>query len=496
MSLELSSPQPVGFLVQHERKEISNNLGRNLLDSFALVFAQPKSPGVIATALELGANERFTLHVARNEGHFGELHDLKTKIESYFNKGSEKKPDKDVRLYILQNCCQSICKSTLELGWSGRKFTPREFQDSLERVRDKRNHKHQKVAQLLVKVFEEVIKLPKLMDKYVTNRDTTTIDLPGEAKTPSVLPEELRKFLNNVTTLSFEVLESHQEAVNDLWNNWVGEHKTNGKTKMDNQYPESGIKVLRLVYSLANYGRAYYDIRRFKEDHPKSKLDINFLGESAHGTERSFKTKKCIIERAKTMGIRSPTDDRLNGSFTSAECVDCHANAFKPCDCPYKGSMENVEWPPDEKACARCWALAVDLTMNEPRMELWTHCEMQVLEMLLDRPSQSDFFDYIGCNKGPCWLCYHTLINMTKNFQMRKPHLKICATWDPPAFKNNPKSRERCLEVLSALGEEMKRLAKIEPTPKSIPSQPDCPGDTNQFHSPRTRSQPLDRKFH
>lgn len=83
------------------------------------------------------------------------------------------------------------------------------------------------------------------------------------------------------------------------------------------------------------------------------------------------------------------------------------------------------------------------------------HCEMQLLQRFLSNAYLNihKVFNYIGCNKAPCWLCWHTLKSVTNCFEMREPHLKVYARWWPPSFHGE--SGYRLSETLNGLLKHM-----------------------------------------
>ena len=247
--------------------------------------------------------------------------------------------------------------------------------------------------------------------------------------------------------------------------------------------------MLRIFYLLANYRRAYYDIRRFREEQGKVRFDIEFVGMCNGSSFEYSVVKECIMNTAVEMGLRpSANEDWPPGQFmvkrTECDNLDCHRHTIEQED----GICSALGFD-----CKDCEHTVLENMPEKPQLEMWIYCEMQLLQEVLENGKQASSYDYIGCSKGSCWLCHHALINMTKDFKMRQPHLKVCATWVPPPFEHSPQNRARFKEVLRALDGEMRKLVK--PTNNAVKhfAQPNCPDATDHFYSPRTRAVTMGR---
>ncbi|KAI1084454.1 hypothetical protein F5B20DRAFT_593511 [Whalleya microplaca] len=504
-------PQRVENLTAGSHRVSKKILGSNLLDSFALLFSRPHARDVIATAMERITTKEntFVLHVAKNDGHYCDhlpMRGVKIVLENWFlNKNllgvkirargtnvDKADTNNPYWRFILAECSESIFKSIDgQLGINGTEKKRQEQKTTLAKFRDvvknrtkgkgskqKSNDDGRKeAAELLSAVvdgFETYLDNPRL-----TREASLVISKNGEigpSHPPKHLLQQQIDFLCRVTTSCFhalELLEAHRELVEDL--------RTGSGTG----------KILRLVFTLAKYCRAWYDMALFKLSHQPINISINFLGCPAPAGSAYALT--CIDDELRQMANSAKTAHWLSVRYSSVQWPptfedpneDTQDHQFL--DCPY-GELRKPEdfppqWPPDKKACDDCWFAMLAAKKGQIWIPTIVHCEMRMLEKLLSSSDRSVFFDYIGCSKGPCWLCYHTLTNMTTQFKMREPHLKIYAAWEPPSFNDNQANRERCIEVLKGLNNEVMRLN----TPKLEPREilPDCPDD-DQFDSPRT----------
>ncbi|KAI0900450.1 hypothetical protein F4806DRAFT_448684 [Annulohypoxylon nitens] len=84
---DASTMQPINvkeLLRRVDGDEDLDKLGKNLLDSFALIFAQPGPEGVIATVMERKNPNSYVLYVAKNYGIYDHLTRLANDIKSWF----------------------------------------------------------------------------------------------------------------------------------------------------------------------------------------------------------------------------------------------------------------------------------------------------------------------------------------------------------------------------------------------------------------------------
>ena len=482
-------PLSIGSLLNKDTG-LSDTLGENLLDSFALIFSGQASDGVAATALMQEKQHRFTLFVARNDTFFeDELGHLRKGVESAFTHGFEKDEEKQNGLWkiILRISCRSVCRSLI-LACKGGKWRPTigKFQKFLQDTLTKKGqtYYHQAAEELLsiITVLQDEIGVGKASEE----------SRKGNAVNPqSNCPDEkVLRPLGKAMDKSFHLLESCSQTVNSLWVEW-GKAPQNSRDCHYQHSSGAGDSILRLFYMLANYRRAYYDIRRLSEEHRKINLQIEFMQSCDGFIGKWTITKACIMNAADALELRKRTDQLWpygqDPRMNTETCDDPTCS----CRTPSPAASQEEIAASDQSPCEDCRDIIFDNLENRERLETWIHCEMQILQYVLTSCKRASFYNYIGCSKGPCWLCHHTLINMTSDFKMRKPHLKVCAAWHPPDFPNN---RARFKEVLRALNGEMLKLAKGKDESTNELAQPDIPDATVHFQSPRTKSVPMRRE--
>ena len=86
---------------------------------------------------------------------------------------------------------------------------------------------------------------------------------------------EFANCLKQITTENFHLLEKYAVIVDSLWRKW--QEASGDNDKCPEQGPKVGGRILWLLYVLAKYCGAYYDIGRFKGKRGKVKLQIIFL---------------------------------------------------------------------------------------------------------------------------------------------------------------------------------------------------------------------------
>ncbi|KAI1649588.1 uncharacterized protein F4817DRAFT_313729 [Daldinia loculata] len=425
-------------------------LGKNLLDSFALIFEQPGSQGAVAVAMEWCEQLNiYTLHISKNYPS-GRIPDhLIVDIQKWFKDNIECAVNnsclsRESKLWkdLLGNCCAKISKYIVE-ACNGDNSSEKIF--NLSRVSSSVEYlvlSPQNVGLVEArKVFLEIISSLKKFF-YGPHSIESKISKPGRANGGSEHPlrykdvasREPIDFLHDITHVCFELVESHGGDLNALHDELqAGLKEWEGRKLLRN--------IHGLIYTISKYLRAWYDIVRFKIHSSSAILCINFnLGLNRKSRELTLDFSK-FLERAIEIGI------------LEKEKEDTLRKWYHIKDHPICGS---------------------------------SHCEMQMLEYLLTH-NDANFFNYIGCSKGPCWLCYYILSSMTSQFKMGQSHFKLYPSWLPPEFTKCHMQREQLIEVLKFLGEKMKRLVDLGKGKKrhSRDALPDCPNDQETFLSPR-----------
>ncbi|KAI1411707.1 hypothetical protein F5Y13DRAFT_191015 [Hypoxylon sp. FL1857] len=434
-------------------------LGKNLLDSFALIFAQTGPEGVVATILEQSSAESniYTLWVARNFVRDCRFSNLAEEIGKWF-KASElhvkghhihiPSPNNDLWTKILQNCYPIICIH-LTNAYNIKENENVELDDTQKWIKSLVASKSYQDKRRWKEVLDA---LPPILDQlngYFSQKfDPNNKGSAEECEDGKSAPTE---FLDKITSLCYQLLESHKELTTEFFKDCC---KTGTQDKW--------LKVFRrLIFVMASYRRAWYDMVRFKTDHESATLQIRCLPNSTYCEGNSIMLTE-IFEAGVKMGIYERDDER----------------EFKR-EYPALERLEKATKFPGRFGKA------------SPRV----HCEMRILDYVLENRDPTKFFNYIGCSKGPCWLCYHTLKFMAPGIGMRAPHWKLYPVWEPPRFLNSPPNRERFIDVLQILDDRIENLRRLAETRKRRPWEhrfsgcgTDCPGIEDAFLSPRTES--------
>ncbi|KAI1471911.1 uncharacterized protein F4812DRAFT_456014 [Daldinia caldariorum] len=402
---------------------IKKKLGENLLDSFAFIFTQPGGRGVVAVAMEWSDKDpnKYTLHVRKNYPSYSELVHISKAIEEWFadEPGDATKDvlelDRNDTLWeiILHNCHQGI--SLLIRNGFGRRNKSQKISalsDALKRAIDKNSNPHTTEAgnDIILEVLRE-------FKKFLRTRDRATS-------------------LHKITELCFKLAESHGTDMKERFNTLKGEFKR--------EYQFSN-RIEHLIYSLANYRRAWYDIAYFRAQHNSTTLNIKFNLDQPSSSMKQFPKPEIL---------------KINGKGIFDETKK---------ESSYKTKIKRM------KKRSKIYGGEV---------EYWKHCEMQILELLLDFDGKETFFDYIGRSKCPCWLCHHILSSMTSEFRMRRSHMKLYPKWKPPEFRSE-QNQKRLAKKLKLLHEKMAELVTQPGTDKSGSTQTDCPDIKDTFLSPR-----------
>ncbi|KAI1139682.1 hypothetical protein F5Y05DRAFT_424595 [Hypoxylon sp. FL0543] len=422
-------------IVEGEGKDWEKKrLGKNLLDSFALIFAQPRSGGVVATILEYSGEESndYTLWIAKNFVRDCPFAKLARKLETWFKDREERERDaqghhihiptsqNNLWCTILRNCYPMI-------------------RVSLKHASKVKNAVESSIPcpQTVPKKLNDIL---RELDKYFP-----------ETRGPNIAQEwknggsALEQFLDIITRLCYDLLESNMASPNALFRHCCKESTHEIWWK----------KLRRLIYILANYRRAWYDIVRFKTSHESATLQIQCIPTSGYCTGNSIILSD-IIREGKAKGIYE--------SRSRAEIV-------------------------------RDYSILPKLERETKAKQAWprVHCELRILDFLLENRDLKNVFNYIGCSKGPCWLCHYTLECMAPKIGMRACNLKLYPVWEPPRFQGSPQNRQRFIKVLQSLDKTIKDVLNREMKKQLKPRayrysncKPDCPDIEETFLLPNT----------
>ncbi|KAI6089019.1 hypothetical protein F4821DRAFT_276575 [Hypoxylon rubiginosum] len=418
-------------------------VGKNLLDSFALIFARPGGPGVAATVLECSAKDpnTYTLWLATNDGAKSySLRRLAKDIEDWFKNRAlyeyqdtlpsdhpdNPDPKKDLWASILTYCYPSIVKFIQDtykilnefretLNWIESAmdlFTPSEEQRAA----------HDGITRILNQLKVD------FGNRLRTNAANGSPDENWIDDDPS---DRVERF-NKITQLCFQELECHELSIGEIFQGLIEPKNEEEIQKHDREerirketWPRkenTGIckentwrqwdtqeitfeKFRRLIYVIANYRRAWYNLVHFK----------------AQGSN-------------------------------------------------YILQIRTISMPEGQR--------------HLPRTRLF--CGMQILEFLLESDHPNNFFSYIGCSKGPCWFSYHTLKCVAPEFEMREPNLKIYNAWGPPKVPGDSSYQHRLIKVLRILDEKMREAANKGGNLERRAALPDTPDVEKRFVSLRT----------
>lgn len=494
---------PIGLIVEDANDyEERDNLGKNLLDSFALIFAQHGPEGVVATAMNRDDTEPhvYTLLVAKNYSECCSLTELFESIEGFFTAGvlcDGCSNQVDTKIYqdklwcaIVRNCYPSICKEIYRACRVPRKpyykgtFCDKEIRNNFLETRaciksaDRPSPagKMSYEADGLLSILDHIyLFFSNNLNVHTNKRNPGWKNDDQKHESPHSKPasNELINLLYKITQLCFKLLESHRESMSKLF------HKCFAEFIQDDQEERNKWlnKLRRLIYIIANYRRAWYDIIRFKTHHRTSILRIKVVTQELVTCSM---TLKCIANAGIQMGIleEGQEEETFIERYSNFEAKQ-NADLEKA----YQGYMDTPE--PESLEFLR---------KEEAWVSLWMHCEMQILEKLLHCQCHDPHqFNYIGCSKSPCWLCHHALKKMTSKFEMRDPHLKLYPGWKPPTFKDNNLDRGRFVKVLQFLDRQVSILVRSELAERRKNRQristrilPDCPDIEKTFLSPRT----------
>ncbi|KAI0831593.1 hypothetical protein F5Y06DRAFT_301629 [Hypoxylon sp. FL0890] len=470
---EQAQPYPIMLIMEGGDKDWKKKLlGRNLLDSFALIFSQPGSHGVIATVLGRSSERTngYTLWVAANSVRRDPPNGLLRNIEHWFTtrKSHEgyvggchvDKPDLQNSLWtaILRNCHSQMCMLLRNMCDRKQKQSKNtgNAQEWIKTIGDFAPYPYrrywQDIQPGLLSVLQKLEEyssdnLGPLAEKSTESwkKGNATDGIPPGIKAETT--SKLEEFLNTVTTRCYDLLKSHEKSME-----YFLEHC--GETRAQD---EMWLRQLRrFIYMMANYRRAWYDMVRFKTDHDSATLWIKCIPNSEYLKGNSIMLTP-IFNAGVNMGIYDRAYERK-----------------------FKREYANLS----------------------RKVLPHVHCEMRILDFVLGSRHLQNFFGYIGCSKGPCWLCYHTLKYMAPDFGMRAPHWKLYPVWEPPRFQESPQNREGFIKVLQFLDKTVKdRLDSAMNGQVKIGQYrysgcgPDCPDVENTFLSPRKSSMPWLREI-
>ncbi|KAI0884733.1 uncharacterized protein GGS22DRAFT_200429 [Annulohypoxylon maeteangense] len=399
--------------------EVKKQLGENLLDSFALIFARPGSDGVTATAMEWDSKNpsRYILHVARNSGEDSLSSYLVSRIQVWFETPHDNyvdNPDITNEFWqeIVQSCYPNIKKSMFETCYV-----------KLQNVYDKDEYPFEDLRNLIIDVactksddeippqakgLVYVLDIVYYLSDYdlVWTRESTYFRLGDLTSIPT---KKDLKLIHKLIHICYELLESYLVPMDDLIHQCRRRCREIGYVDRKIEYPETFLlRTRRLVHIIAEYRRAWFDMVRFKIDHREASLQIRIVPLDKF-------TVSMKLESIGNEPYRTEVSKIIN------ELEECIAK------CLNNQSHSSVD-PSTVRRKPR------DLSWQGRILKIWdhapfvVHCEMQILELLL-RQGSSKFFNYIGCSKGACWLCYHAITMMAPEFTRREPHLKLYPRW-------------------------------------------------------------------
>ncbi|OTB05402.1 hypothetical protein M426DRAFT_21992 [Hypoxylon sp. CI-4A] len=431
-------PRDTKYLIKSSSgQENKDQLGKNLLDSFALIFAQSNAGSVIATAMKLKEEEKntYTLLIARSDGECSsrdsnmtasghvlqksdsctklakqmrEWFENKDEITGHHGKNHINRPSLQNSFWtaILENCGDKIRKLIVE-----KCKPPDGINDVFSYIRRAIGDIN---TSLPIYSREALDCLSSIVDG---------LEICYRSEKPPLTT------LDKVTSLCFQLVSLHRPQMEAMFERLA----TGNERWWWNRFEW-------LLFMIANYRRAWYDMVRLKIDDNSAILHVEFLG------SKSGKIHKGMIKN-------NDKDTFLNEYQIASNRLHRHSSTASRSD---------------EEA----WG------------NLWVHCEIQMLNHLLTNEQPDDFYGYIGCSKGPCWLCEHTLKNLTSSFTMRKSHMKIYPSWDLPRFREFKSVRPRVMKILKFLHAEMKLRIQEGKVRRTVGS--DCPDVMLTFRSPLT----------
>ncbi|KAI1388338.1 uncharacterized protein F4822DRAFT_443391 [Hypoxylon trugodes] len=371
----------IGLLMDHiDEPKYREPLAKNLLDSFALIFSQPGSTGVAATALRYVDDERtaYKLLIAKNQPFDVSTNSLAETIGEWFESRQQLKcsqfgePTLQDNLWkgILE-CCYPSIRESIQKAWKGQNaqvWISTKI-DRLERI-DPRPRGSDSLRKILAHLCS-----------YYMNELNLHENFPASGTHDH---DKLMEILDMTARDCFKMLVVYRGQMGVV-------------LKKCGMREASRRGFGRLIYLIGNYYLAWYDMARFRARPDSTKLQIELV---QPGT-----------------------------------LVDSGWTAVRP---PKNSSKSKREQRPP-----------------------WVHCEMQLFDLIMCDEHPEKFFNYIGCSKGPCWLCYHVLKYMTSRFRMRKSSLKLYPQWKPPKFQQSGPHEKRFDKVRDFLDAKIKGLVDL-----------------------------------
>lgn len=446
LDFENNPSEPLKFrsieeIVKNTSNQAKEQLGKNLLDSFALIFAQSGSDGVTATIMKSDSREpnEFVLYVAKNHGENGSLSDLATDIERWFITGDPNvnSPSATNPLWdkILHHCYFSIKKEIYERFFSKIRNISGQDECHFRFVRELiRRVASDEGMPPVAKGLLSVLDVAYYLSDYSLSASNERLT---PANNPLIRSSANIHLIYKLTNLCYELRESYDKPMQSLL-------LTCEKRIREGWTYLNGLQLL--IQNVANYLRAWYDMVRFKLGHSSATLRIVLVPR----------------DQPSKMNIRKIVNAGVANGVLGSEDEETFINRHRP------------SRPSTELSCPE----------RDYEVSFWVHCEMQILEFLLTSGT-SNFYNYIGSSKGPCWLCYHTLTNMVPGCKMRQSHLKLYPAWLPPTFEEGTEESERFPRVLRALNSEILRLIRLGAKCCSH-TNADCPDIKEIFVSPKT----------
>ncbi|KAI1095474.1 hypothetical protein F5B19DRAFT_504269 [Rostrohypoxylon terebratum] len=290
-----------------------NKLGKNLLDSFALIFAQPGPEGVIATVMEKREPNTYVLHIAKNNGDCAALSELAISIQVWFGmRGSYPVTRLNLRSHIddptfenscwqqiLHACYPNIRKTIYEVCFA-----------KLRNMKDARNYHFAPVREVIYDItstndcynemrlaahglISALDNIYQLNEFYLGWKDRRRVHRLGEIQCEKI------RWAHELISRCYELLERYKEPMDQLiklYNRKVSSDKPQ-RSKIQ-VHGLSLKRVKRLIYHMAQYRRAWYDMVRFKLDHSSATLEIDFIPHDTVGAAcKADNTNKAQVSR-------------------------------------------------------------------------------------------------------------------------------------------------------------------------------------------------------
>ncbi|KAI0850156.1 hypothetical protein F5Y00DRAFT_260888 [Daldinia vernicosa] len=321
-------PRPIEDLIRGEvENDKKERLGKNLLDSFALIFAQLGGEGVVAAAMESNEDHTIhTLHISKNRHSIDTLTPPAEEIKAWFmdrvtDAANTVTLSRQSSLWrcILRNCYRSITRSIFEACIGD---TEGEKKDELScALRCIGRKVFDTLPSGLSKAKKGILNVLESLETFFIGSPSIYYKLWYLLGTNDVLNEEPIEFLHDFAQLCFNLAETRAQYMGDIFDILDERFRRESGDKPVKRR-RALWKIRQLIYTISNYPRAWYDIVYFKVRNGSATLQINLqLGEGSITSEAC----KLIWDRISKIVIET----RMLGEEAAAKMKGCYNSHLK-----------------------------------------------------------------------------------------------------------------------------------------------------------------------